>query len=196
MAEQTPNYCPYHPFAGATLPKVNPQFGKNICPSCGEFLFWTAPTLKSGKYKPECSNCKCAKAVKLTRQITTSGITQAFWYCYSCERFAIAGQFASHEHCYEVFAYLAYRYPNRAWPKSIDELPLLSDRSNVTPCVICGAPGEFNHWMPQAHRNHPDVTNDWPAWRQFGEYLCRKHHMIWHERQAPLGGLANVSGAK
>lgn len=56
----------------------------------------------------------------------------------------------------------------------LDNIPITQDyRQNNPPCAVCGVLGtELHHWMPQ-HLS-PDAYK-WPT-----SYLCRMHHLEWH----------------
>lgn len=60
--------------------------------------------------------------------------------------------------------------------RHIEDLPIVNDYSNASPCIICGEPGEWMHWAPQALAAR--FGPDWTKWPQ--DPLCVKHHTLWH----------------
>ena len=116
---------------------------------------------------PRCSRCN-GDRVLLRRQIAGNGVNQFGWWCEKCERWAVKGKaFLPHD---LVMGWL------RKHNIEPDQIPIIADYSHETPCVICGDPGEWHHWAPQALANQGG--EDWHKYP--GAYLCRHHHRLWH----------------
>jgi len=116
-----------------------------------------------------CLKCEQDRTVVLVRNITSSGTSQVFWMCETCEKRA-EKKFIKHE-IIEGSGYV------------IDEIRIKEDYSNQTPCIICGEPGEFHHWMPQAFIKEYSLNS---KWYRIGDFLCHHHHVdIWHDIVTP-----------
>ena len=115
--------------------------------------------------RPTC--CKCgSKNVKLRRQISASGVAMVAWRCLDCDHWAAwPVNWIKHE-------YLATFLE----PYHIDDIPIIADYSDRTPCVICGEPGQNHHFAPQAWSDR--FGPEWHLWPC--AYLCAKHHKLWH----------------
>lgn len=186
--------CPEHPYAGQLAAD---GFGRVVCPKCRRFLFWSEPTdpvVRAFVPKPACTKCGERRAVKLVRKISAGGQTFVAWFCHDCQRHATPPEYwLAHAQVERFLQYLAARYPNKDYPRTIDDIPLLNDYSGEQHCFICGRPGaQYHHLMPQAFRDHPDVAPDWPEWDKVGVFLCLHHHQVWHNLVAPLAALATV----
>lgn len=121
---------------------------------------------------PNCARCGSAN-VKLRRSIAGNGKSQISWFCLACKSWATKPVlWLNHE---AVNAYLA------RWHKSIVDIPTLDDYSTNAPCVVCGEPGEWMHWAPQALADA--FGDEWAKWPQ--DPLCVKHHRLWHDTVWP-----------
>lgn len=182
--------CPQHPFSGQHVD----GFGRVTCPKCGYFLYWTNPPDPLVLRKPTCHYCDNRASVKLVKQVFVNGTTHVSWFCIDCEQIAVIGQpFLPQLQVVRTLEYYAARFPERVYPRSIDDLPCIHDASSQRHCDICGSPGaEYHHFMPQVFASDPLVAPDWKVWREIGIYLCRRHHSVWHDLVAPLSALSKV----
>ena len=179
---ETKVYCPHHPYAGASL---NKQW-QMVCPKCGTFLYWAMPP--GMLQKPTCPTCQGFKTVKLYRVTAANGHDHVAWYCNNCERYVKDGNrlWLPNALVSEFVAYWSTRLPDSNLPSTIDALPLLRDHTGGEPCAICGATAtEYNHFMPQAFKDDPDVVDEWREWDKLGAWLCDTHHKLWHAKVAP-----------
>jgi hypothetical protein len=129
-----------------------------------------APELKA----PPCERCGSTN-VKLRRQIIGSGAVQIAWWCTVCKRWA---QRVPRwlPHAYVTLALSALK-PAR----TIEDIPVVSDYSETSPCIICGGPSESHHWAPRALSDA--FGDDWDKWPQAP--LCVRHHRMWHDIVTP-----------
>jgi hypothetical protein len=128
---------------------------------------------------PECNKCSKKNNVKLRRNVISNGDNQVFWYCTGCKCYAEKpARWLHHALVNELIA---------KHGATIANIPILSDyRDPQQPCAICGEYGtEYNHWMPQMLAEREDVAPEWPRWADMGAYLCRKHHILWHDLVTP-----------
>jgi hypothetical protein len=188
MGEDRPR-CAAHPNAGAVL-KSNWQM---VCPRC-ETVLWIAkpPGLLE---RPTCATCEGQATVRLFRVVAANGHDHVVWYCKACERYVKDGNrlWLPARMVEEFLAYWNTRLPESNLPKSISTLPLLKEHTGGDPCAICGATAtEYNHYMPQAFKDDPDIFADWPEWDRQGAWLCDRHHRLWHAKVAPLQALAQA----
>lgn len=122
--------------------------------------------------KPGCRRCG-GNDIKLRRQIKANGSVAIGWWCLECHRWAIpGGAWLKHS---EVEAHLL------PFKSKIEDIPVAEDYSQDHPCVICGEPGEWHHFAPQAWAE--EFGDDWRLWP--GAYLCIKHHQQWHRIVTP-----------
>lgn len=128
--------------------------------------------------------------------IASNGAEHVVWYCTSCQRYVkddikrlwlpikLVAEFIDYWHAVSEQPHLA---------KAIAELPLLKQHENGEPCAICGDTAtEYNHFMPQAFKDDPDIALEWEIWDKLGAWLCDKHHKLWHAKVAPLTALAQT----
>ena len=121
--------------------------------------------------RPTCHKCG-GKNVRLRRQISASGVAIVAWRCLDCDRWAVwPVNWIKHEY---LSAYLE--------PYCIDDIPIIADYSDQTPCVICGEPGQLHHFAPQAWSAR--FGPEWHLWPC--AYLCDKHHQLWHKIVTPV----------
>lgn len=123
--------------------------------------------------RPACQRCRGSN-VKLRRQIIVNGTSQLGWWCLNCERWAERPiRWLSHEQLtVELGRYRA----------TIEDVPIIKDESEERPCIICGAPGEYHHWAPQALSGA--FGHEWVRWP--GAWLCMYHHRLWHRVVTPM----------
>jgi hypothetical protein len=127
----------------------------------------------TGIERPRCARCYSLEHVKMRRQITASGVSQIAWYCEKCKRWAeLPVRWQPHDLLIPALAKQG---------ATIDNLPVVNDRSHTAPCVICGEPGEWMHWAPQALAEQ--FGPEWGKWPQ--DPLCVKHHRQWHDTVWP-----------
>ena len=122
--------------------------------------------------EPSCMRCNSAN-VKWRAQIISNGTRQIAPYCLDCNRWAeTPPRWIPHEIVnIELFNH----------GKVIGNIPVVADYSNASNCVICGQPGEYHHWAPQA-LSEP-FGEDWNNWP--GVHLCIRHHLQWHKIVTP-----------
>lgn len=126
--------------------------------------------MRSGDIHKEkdCIHCKAKRQARLVRTISSSGVSMVFWECETCQKNAIApGYFIPHEKITSCGIL-------------IETIPVTRDyRTQVDKCAVCGELGtEYHHWAPRyVFGEDADL---WP-----GAYLCRRHHMEWHNRITP-----------
>jgi hypothetical protein len=121
---------------------------------------------------PTCQHCGSSN-VKLRRYIISNGTSQISWRCLDCNRWAEKIRMSI---SYDIILGIL-----RKWGKVLKDLPIAEDRSSDTPCVVCGAPGEYHHWAPSAWNiRFGEEWNKWPC-----SYLCPKHHHLWHAIVTP-----------
>lgn len=182
--------CSEHPYAGATLKRP----WRMVCSKCGKFLWWAAPP--GLLLRPTCLTCDSQKTVRLMRVTAANGHDHIVWYCTKCQHYVKDGNrlWLPTALVSEFLTYWSARLPeNSSLPSTIEELPLLKDHSGGDPCAICGATAtEYNHFMPQAFKDDPDIALDWAEWDRLGAWLCDRHHKLWHAKVAPLQALAQV----
>ena len=123
--------------------------------------------------KSICSHCGSSKEVRLRTNISSNGVYSIGWYCLSCQRWA--------ENPMKWLKYPVVRKYLDFFGKSIVDIPILENRSDTNPCVICGEPGECHHLAPQAYKK--EFGEEWETWPIFN--LCRYHHSKWHRIITP-----------
>lgn len=124
-----------------------------------------------------CAHCG-SKSIILRRQIKADGSCHFGWRCLDCNRWAEnPPRWIGHR---ELEKRLARQ------GAQLDDIPVVDDYRDRQPCCICGAPGQYHHWSPQALRGQ--FGNDWYKWP--GAYLCPAHHLLWHRVVTPalVGG--------
>jgi hypothetical protein len=122
---------------------------------------------------PTCEHCG-KDGTKLRRIITGSGVSMVAWRCMICDRWAKKPvQWLKHD---ELCQWLQSR-----WRAGLDDIPIVNDYSDQTPCAICGAPGQWHHWAPQAWAEQ--FGEEWTKWPC--TYLCERHHQLWHRIVTP-----------
>jgi hypothetical protein len=123
--------------------------------------------------RPRCVRCGGRESVKMQRQKTASGVSQVAWYCERCRRWAETPvHWQSHAELTQTLARQG---------ATIDDIPIVNDYTRAAPCIICGEPGEWMHWAPQALADR--FGADWSKWPQ--DPLCVKHHRLWHDTVWP-----------
>lgn len=181
-------FCPHHPYAGGILNKR----WQMVCPKCNTFLHWSKPPALLER--PPCPECQSKKTVQLFRVTATNGHDHIVWYCKQCERYVKDGKrlWLPNKLVVEFLDYWNLRIPNGAVPSGIDALPLLKDHAGE-PCAICGDnASEYNHFMPQAFKDDPEIVAEWSEWDKLGAWLCDRHHKLWHAKVAPLHALSKT----
>jgi hypothetical protein len=188
MGDDKPK-CPDHPYAGGKLLKN----WRMVCPKCQTFLYWASPP--GLLQRPTCPICDGQKTVKLVRVTAANGHDHVVWYCRQCERYVKDGNrlWLPSFLVSEFLTYWTTRLPDSNLPSIIDGLPLLKENDSGELCAICGAPAcEYNHFMPQAFKNDPEIISEWSEWDKLGAWLCDRHHKLWHAKVAPLHALSQA----
>lgn len=146
--------------------------------------------------RPACPDCGSKQSVRLHRVTAANGHEHIAWYCMICSRYAkdsLNRMWLPNKLVAEFLDYWNIRLPDGNVPISIAALPLLKDNTGGDPCAICGAAAtEYNHFMPQAFKDDPDVAPEWSEWDKLGAWLCEYHHRLWHAKIAPLWALAQA----
>lgn len=127
--------------------------------------------------RPVCAHCSGTR-VLLRRRINADGSAHIAWRCLDCNRWAEnPPKWMGHK---EIVAKLA------RWKATLEDVPIIEDYRDRQPCCICGEPGQYHHWSPQAL--HGQFGDDWYKWP--GAYLCPFHHRLWHRVVTPtlVGG--------
>jgi hypothetical protein len=123
--------------------------------------------------RPFCCARRGNEFIVLRRFVIANGDVQIRWFCTECQRDAeIPTRHLKHM---DVAQYL------KRWNKTLADIPVVADYSNRQPCIICGGPGEYHHWAPQALA--AEFGDDWTKWPIAP--LCRNHHMLWHHILTP-----------
>lgn len=108
----------------------------------------------------------------MARKIGSSGTSYYALWCKDCERWVESPP-----------RWIKHAIIERALERQgikVENIYVVGDDSHSTPCIICGAPGEWHHWAPQALSHH---LGEWPHWPC--AYLCRHHHLQWHKAVTP-----------
>lgn len=116
---------------------------------------------------PPCQHCHSGQ-VKLRRLVASDGTSRISWWCLTCERWA--------QNPVTWIAHSLVKAELSRWKASIEDIQVVGDYSEQTPCVICGKPGQWHHWAPQAMSER--FGEDWFKWPC--AYLCEYHHQLWH----------------
>lgn len=182
--------CSHHPYATPKL--VMPW--RWVCPKCDTFLGMAEPP--GMLHRPMCASCSGIKTVRLYRMIAINGAEHIAWWCTSCQRYVkdeMGRLFLPGKAVTEFINYWHAVSEQPNLPKSIAELPLLKEHAGGEPCAICGNTAtEYNHFMPQAFKDAPDIAPEWAEWDKLGAWLCEYHHRLWHANVAPLWALAQA----
>lgn len=120
---------------------------------------------------------RCGSAVVLRRQVIANGTSQFAWYCLACQRWNNAAPGASP-------VWLAHDWLRQTLAKQnarLEDVPIVADYSAAAACVICGAPGELQHFAPQCLAEV--FGGDWNTWPTAN--LCPLHHGLWHRVVTP-----------
>lgn len=128
-----------------------------------------------GKVITRLTTCAhCGKHnVLLRRQIKADGTAHFAWRCLDCDRWAeIPPKWLPHR---ELEARLSKQGGR------LEDIPIVEDHSDQQPCCVCGEPGQYHHWAPQAMSEQ--FGEDWYKWP--GKYLCPRHHTQWHRIVTP-----------
>ena len=122
-----------------------------------------------------CHRCKRLDTVRLRRQIKADGDYQLAWWCEDCAAWAeVPTHWLPHA---PIKAKLATQ------GATFEDIPVVRDYSDSQPCALCGAPGQWHHWAPQAYAGA--FGKLYPRWSVFGTALCPAHHREWHEIVTP-----------
>lgn len=113
-----------------------------------------------------CEKCNSDQPVRLVRIISQSGVSMVYWNC-------IKGNHAINK---------PVKYIPHVQIKSakidLETLPVASNYSGHEVCAVCGSPyAERHHWAPR------HLFQDADSWPQ--DYLCDKHHKMWHDIVTP-----------
>lgn len=120
----------------------------------------------------QCDHCN-GKELKLRRQVTGSGVAQVAWRCIECDRWAQKPPV--------WIGHLSLSDYLKQFGSVIDDIPLVADYSDQQACIICGEPGEWHHFAPQALSLA--FGDDWLKWPCAP--LCVRHHRLWHDTVTP-----------
>ena len=115
-----------------------------------------------------CQRCERRVNARLVRNITQSGVSQVYWYC----------TFGQHTISKPGTDFIPHEKIKGAGYDP-DDLPVVNNYSGRELCAVCGSPfTELNHWAPR------HLFGD-EAERLPKDYLCKKHHDIWHATVTP-----------
>ena len=127
-----------------------------------------------------CPHCHIFSQMEMHRR---DGCNHRCWVCPSCN------QIVAHKAI--VNSDIGGHWIPKAFMPYVntDDLPVYTpDGEQVPKCVLCGQRGaELHHFAPRSFFG--DECEQWPK-----AYLCREHHMQWHDRVTP--GLVRKMGEK
>lgn len=112
-----------------------------------------------------CFYCQSRKITRVKNRIG-NGAFQVWDMCVNCERHAWGR---------------VYYIPHKQAGMPLEEIPLFQDyMKHNPPCVVCHSREgtELHHFAPR-HIFGTEEAERWPK-----EYLCVKHHRVWHESVA------------
>lgn len=128
-------------------------------------ILW-AGSVRSPRPATACRKCGHEQG-SLVRYIYTNGTVALRWECTSCKD-------------YGTFQDIPHSFLD-GFGVALEDVPVCFDASsNGEPCVVCALRStEFHHWAPTSI--FP------PEWSHIGGYLCRAHHIEWHNTMREHG---------